>query len=105
MTRGKPSMMIKVGISTALTVGALAVFSATPAFAARTFGTMNDAGGVYWRSAPDWNTPVAQSGNGFYSNTQVSVSCYQLGAGNIPGSANRMWVKASVVSGSGSQAG
>lgn len=27
---------------------------------------MNDQGGIYWRSAPNWATREAQSGNGFY---------------------------------------
>lgn len=30
---------------------------------------MNDSGGIYWRSAPNWNTPEASSSNGFYPGT------------------------------------
>lgn len=69
------------------------------------FRAMNAPGGVYWRSAPDWNTPVASPGNGFYNGTVISVSCYQAGAANVPGSANSMWEQASWVSGSGGGSG
>jgi hypothetical protein len=69
-----------------------------------TFATMNDAGGIYWRSAPDWGTAVAQSGSGFYPGTVVSVHCYESGT-TVPGSANHMWVQASWVSGPGTGSG
>lgn len=62
---------------------------------------MNAEGGIYWRSAPDWNTPEAVAGNGFYPNTIISVHCYQAGAGNVPGSADYMWEQATDVGGSG----
>jgi hypothetical protein len=100
-------MQMRFGrIATALAIAATGVIVATasPASANSIFGTMNDAGGVYWRSAPNWNDPVAQSGNGFYPGTYVSVSCYQAGT-SVPGSANTMWVKASWVSGPGSGSG
>jgi NlpC/P60 family len=77
---------------------------AGPAAASPMFSTMNDAGGIYWRSAPDWNTPVAQSGNGFYPGTSVAVSCYQHGT-TVPGSANTMWVQATWVGGPGHGSG
>lgn len=70
------------------------------ASAASTFPTMNDAGGIYWRSAPNWNDPIVQSNSGFYPGTSVSVSCYQTGT-TVPGSSNTMWVQASWVSGPG----
>ena len=94
-------------VMTTLAVASVGLLASLPipASAAQIFGTMNDGGGVYWRSAPDWNSPVAQSGNGFYPDSRVSVSCYQLGAGNVPGSSNRMWVQASIVSGSGHGSG
>jgi hypothetical protein len=66
---------------------------------------MNASGGIYWRSAPDWNTPEAIAGNGFYPDTIISVQCYQSGAGNVPGSSDSMWEQASVVGGSGSGSG
>ena len=83
--------------------GTMAVV-AVPAWADPTFATMNDAGGIYWRSAPDWNTPVAQAGNGFYPGTAVSVRCYQSGTA-VPGSADTMWVQASWASGPGHGSG
>jgi hypothetical protein len=70
-----------------------------------TFGVMNAEGGIYWRSGPDWNTPEATAGNGFYPNTIISVHCYQSGAGNVPGSADTMWEQATDVGGSGSGSG
>jgi hypothetical protein len=74
----------------------------TPApLAAGQFAVMNASGGIYWRSAPDWNTPEAVSGNGFYPGTVIAVSCYQTGAANVPGSSDGMWEQASWVSGQG----
>jgi len=61
--------------------------------------------GVYWRSAPDWNTPVRDSGVGFFTGTYVTVHCYQLGLANVPYSTNHMWVQASWASGPGSGSG
>lgn len=52
------------------------------------FGVMNAGGGIYWRSAPDWNAAVAFPGNGFYPNTIISVSCDQAGAANVPGTSD-----------------
>jgi hypothetical protein len=66
-----------------------------------TYGVMNASGGIYWRSAPDWNTPVGVSGFGFYPDTVIAVHCYQAGAGNVPGSADYMWEYATDVGGSG----
>jgi hypothetical protein len=69
------------------------------------FAVMNASGGVYWRSAPDWNTPEAVPGVGFYPGTIIKVSCYQAGAANVPGSADGMWEQASWVAGPGSGSG
>ncbi len=68
---------------------------------AHTYPVMNAAGGVYWRSGPDWNTAVRITGDGFYPGTTVTVTCFRLGAGNVPGSANRMWEQARWYSGRG----
>jgi hypothetical protein len=65
------------------------------------FFVMNASGGVYWRSAPNWNTPEAVAGNGFYPGTIILVSCYQSGAANVPGSADGMWEQANWVAGPG----
>lgn len=54
--------------------------------------------------APNWNDPVAISGNGFYSGTVVSVTCYEVGT-TVPASSNTMWVEASWVSGPGGGSG
>lgn len=69
-----------------------------------TFATMNDAGGIYWRAAPDWNTPVAIAGNGVYPGTVIAVKCYARGS-SVPGSANTMWVQASWAAGPGRGSG
>ena len=69
------------------------------------FAVMNAEGGIYWRSAPDWNTAEAVSGNGFYPGTIIKVACYQAGAANVPGSADGMWEQASWVSGPGRGSG
>jgi hypothetical protein len=83
----------------------LATVQCSSAMADPTYGVMNAEGGIYWRSAPDWNTPEAIAGNGFYPGTVISVHCYQSGAGNVPGSADTMWEQASVASGPGSGSG
>lgn len=72
---------------------------------AHEFRVMNAAGGIYWRSAPDWNTPVAVAGNGVYPDTIIKVTCYQAGAANVPGTSDGMWEQASWVSGGGSSSG
>jgi hypothetical protein len=69
------------------------------------FRVMHADGGVYWRSSPDWNTPVATPGNGSYPGTVIKVTCYSVGAANVPGSSNGMWEQASWVSGPGGGSG
>lgn len=69
------------------------------------FEVMNAVGGIYWRSAPDWNTSEASPGNGFYPGTIIRVSCYQAGAADVPGSADDMWEQGTWVSGPGSGSG
>jgi CHAP domain len=78
-----------------------AVFAAPATASSHVFPTMNDSGGIYWRSETNWNTPIRKSGYGVYPGTKISVSCYQMGTANVPGSANEMWVKASWASGPG----
>jgi hypothetical protein len=101
--RSKARRMVVAGASALAMLTAVAA-SSSLALAAETFPTMNDAGGIYWRSAPDWNTPIVQSGNGFYPGTNVSVQCYQSGT-SVPGSSNTMWVRATWVSGPGRGSG
>ena len=72
---------------------ATAAPSAPPPLSSGQFTVMNASGGIYWRSAPDWNTPEAVAGNGFYPNTVIAVSCYQAGAADVPGSTDGMWDK------------
>lgn len=90
----------------AVLLGTMAVLFASPAaLADPTFGVMNASGGIYWRSAPDWNTPEAIAGNGFYPDTIVAAHCYQSGAANVPGSTDSMWEQATDVGGSGTGSG
>jgi cell wall-associated NlpC family hydrolase len=87
-------------------IAAGAVFAAPAATASsHVFPTMNDSGGIYWRSGTNWNTPILKSGYGFYPGTRISVSCCQMGTANVPGSADAMWVKASWASGPGTGSG
>jgi hypothetical protein len=69
-----------------------------------TYSVMNADGGIYWRSAPDWNTPVAIAGNGVYNGSIVALHCYQSGT-SVPGSADTMWEQATVVGGPGTGSG
>jgi hypothetical protein len=83
-------------LATVVSVSLTAVASADP-----TYSVMNAEGGIYWRSAPDWNTPEATPGTGFYEGTTISVQCYQSGAANVPHSGDSMWEQATDVGGSG----
>jgi len=85
-------------------VGIEATANATTASASEVFPTMNDSGGIYWRSSPNWASPEAVAGNGFYPGTEVTVYCYQAGS-TVPGSADYMWVEASWASGPGRGSG
>jgi hypothetical protein len=96
----------------ALAVASAVVLTASGGFPAQAasasshvFPTMNDGGGIYWRSGTDWNTAIRQAGQGVYPGTDISVSCYQLGTANVPGSTNAMWVRASWASGPGTGSG
>ncbi len=73
----------------------------SPSLPPHEFFVMNASGGVYWRSAPNWSTPQAVAGDGFYPGTIILVSCYQSGASNVPGFADGMWEQASWVAGPG----
>jgi hypothetical protein len=91
------SVLIALAVSVAFCVSAA---SADP-----TFPVMNASGGIYWRSAPDWNTPEATPGNGFYDGSTIAVNCYQSGAADVPGTTDSMWEQATVVAGPGSGSG
>ena len=95
----------KLIMGVAAAAALVTLMAATTAQADPTYSVMNASGGIYWRSAPDWNTPEAIAGNGFYPDTIISVQCYQSGAGNVPGSSDSMWEQATVVGGSGSGSG
>jgi hypothetical protein len=69
------------------------------------FYVMNAEGGVFWRSTPNWNTPEAVAGNGFYPGTVIKVACYQSGTADVPGTTDGMWEQASWASGPGSGSG
>jgi hypothetical protein len=79
--------------------------SGTARLAAGDFFVQNAAVGIYWRSSPNWNTPVQKPGNGFYTDTVIRVICYESGAANVPGSADSMWEQASWAGGPGSGSG
>ena len=85
----------------AVLIAVLAALVVAPAaIADPTFTVMNAEGGIYWRSAPDWNTPVGVSGFGVYNGTTIEAHCYQSGT-SVPGSADTMWEYATDVAGSG----
>jgi hypothetical protein len=65
----------------------------------------NAAGGIYWRSSPDWNSAEATPGSGFYPGTAIKPSCFQAGSANVPGSSDSVWEEASWVSGPGTGSG
>lgn len=94
---------VALGIAAVL---ATATLAAQPSVASgNVYGTMNDSGGLYWRSGPDYNTAIQRSGYGVYPGTYIAISCYQMGAANVPGSSDAMWVQASWSSGPGTGSG
>jgi hypothetical protein len=98
----RPRRARTIGLFLAIT-GAM-MMAASAAQADPTFHVMNASGGIYWRTAPDWNTAAAQSGNGVYDDTTIAVHCYATGTA-VPGSADTMWEQATVVGGSGHGSG
>lgn len=101
ISRITSAVTVAAGFAVAGAVVAVPAASA----ASHVFPTMNDAGGIYWRSGTNWNTPVSKSGYGVYPGTKISVSCYQHGTANVPGTTDAMWVKASWASGPGTGSG
>ena len=47
-------------------------------------------GGIYWRSEPDWNTPVQTPGTGVYPGDSVYLFCYAWGSAVAP-YGNTLW--------------
>jgi hypothetical protein len=92
-------------VTTALIAASSVVTVPAATASSNVFPTMNASGGIYWRSGTDWNTPVSKAGNGVYPGTYISVSCYQPGTANVPGSSDAMWVKAAWKSGPGAGSG
>lgn len=99
--RRAAALSVPLALITAGTVFAAPAATAT----SHVFPTMNDSGGIYWRSGTNWSTPIRKSGYGVYPGTKISVSCYQKGTANVPSSADAMWVKASWASGPGTGSG
>jgi hypothetical protein len=63
---------------------------------------VNAAGGVYWRSGTDWNTPIRVNGSGVYDGDLVALLCWQRGAADTPPYDNNpLWYQAAVVQGQG----
>lgn len=66
----------------------------------RTFGVINAAEGVYWRSEPNWSAAERINGFGVYDSTVIEVHCFQRGT-PVQGSNDTMWVQATDVDGPG----
>ncbi len=62
---------------------------------------VNAAGGIYWRSAPDWNTPIPIPQHGVYNGDQIELECYVRGGTVPPYFNNPLWYRAKVVVGYG----
>lgn len=93
-----------------LLIVAVTVFSAisptraTPSTTV-TVQVVNADGGVYWRSAPDWNTPIRVVRQGVYTGDSVALECYKRGGTVPPYYNNPLWYWAQVVGGYGQGAG
>lgn len=76
-------------VSMAVATGLLTTAGAT-AHANPTFTVVGADGGVYFRSAADWNTPEVTPGVGIYNGDTVVLECYNFGT-TTPYSANHLW--------------
>jgi hypothetical protein len=97
-------LSMKVALVAVVAVSGATALIVGPAFASQSFGTMNDSGGIFWRSAPNWSDAIAVVPSGFYPGTIVNISCYASGS-TVPGSSNTMWVEATWAGGPGSGSG
>ena len=95
-----------------LTVLLLAMFlalnarMASPASADTITETVVNAdGGVYWRSDPNWNTPITLTQQGVYTGDTVKLACYTRGSTVPPYYNNPLWYWAEIVSGYGQGSG
>lgn len=89
------------GVSAAIVLGGLAAaVPSADAATAHVYGTMHDAGGLYWRSSPSYSSPVQRPGFGVYPTTRIKLLCWHWG-GIVPDSSDKMWVQASHYSGPG----
>ncbi len=104
MTRIK---YLTFGVLLALLItGASLTAKATPVLASTSIvSVVNADGGVYWRSDPDWNTPIKVSRQGIYTNDTVALECYQIGGTVPPYYNNSLWYWADIVSGYGQGSG
>lgn len=66
---------------------------------------VNADGGVYWRSDPDWNTPITLAQHGVYTSDRVALACYTHGSPVPPNNNDPLWYWAEVVSGHGQGSG
>jgi hypothetical protein len=94
----------KLFVVAVIIVVAVSVLMASIASADPTFPVMNAEGGIYWRSAPDWATPIVEPDSGVFDGTTIAVQCYQSG-NSVPESEDTMWEQASVVEGPGRGSG
>jgi Protein of unknown function (DUF2690) len=94
----------KLFVAAVIIVVAASALMASIASADPTFPVMNAEGGIYWRSAPDWGTPIVEPDSGVFEGTTIAVQCYQSGS-SVPGSEDTMWEQASVVEGPGRGSG
>jgi hypothetical protein len=62
---------------------------------------VNAEGGIYWRSAPEWNAAIQVVRHGVYNGDQVELECYERGGTVPPYYNNPLWYQARVVSGFG----
>ena len=67
---------------------------------------VNADGGVYWRSDPDWKTPLTMAQQGVYTGDTVALACYTRGSTVPPNNNNPLWYWAEkIVSGQGQSSG
>jgi hypothetical protein len=96
-------VLMLIAATIAMCAGILPATTGSAVAASYTYGVANTSeyppDGVYFRSAPDWNTPIKVAGMGVYAGDQVHEECWQMGT-NVPrrdGGSNLIWLHVSNV--------
>ena len=109
--KGLQNQIVKVALVASFAIASLVVPAGAAQAAEPAYPVMNTSeyppDGVYWRSAPDWNSAIRITGHGYYAGDSVRLKCWEYGS-NVPrpdGGSNLIWYQADNVTRPGSPVG